>query len=372
MRIMQILLSQSEAGAETYFEKVAAAFAADASIEQRLVIEALPSRERRLTSAGVDFRTLPMDKFGKTFLYNWQLKRAVKKYQPDLIVTWVNRASRKCPMTDAVVVGRLGGYYDVDNYRRCHHLIVNAPDLVRHVTENGWPKTDVSMVSNFGELPAAFENPAPLPDIPRHHKVLLTLGRLHHKKAQDVLIRALAKIPETSLLIAGTGNLADDLKTLATESGVADRVHFLGLRKDIRGLFARADLCVFPSRFEPLGNVILESWATKTPVVAADSQGPAWLIQDGENGLLFEVDDVEQCASQVNRLLHNSELQRRLITKGYETFSEKFSMDVIVKEYKDLFEELLLKTRAGEITDKQLCQLNPVLATTTTSQIIDD
>ena len=369
---MQILLSQSEAGAETYFEKVAAAFAADAALEQRLVIEALPSRERRLTSAGVDFRTLPMDKFGKTFLYNWQLKRAVKKYQPDLIVTWVNRASRKCPRTDAVVVGRLGGYYDVDNYRRCHHLIVNAPDLVRHVTENGWPKTDVSMVSNFGELPAAFENPEPLPDIPQNHKVLLTLGRLHQKKAQDVIIKALAKIPGTSLLIAGTGDLADDLKTLAAESGVAERVHFLGLRKDIRGLFARADLCVFPSRFEPLGNVILEAWGCKTPVVAAASQGPSWLIQNGENGLLFEVDDVEQCASQINRLLRDSELQSRLIAKGYATFSEKFSMDVIVKEYKDLFAELLLKKHAGEIAKRPLCQLTPGLASTITAQIVDD
>ncbi len=369
MRIMQILLSQSEAGAETYFEKVAAAFAADAALEQRLVIEALPSRERRLTSAGVDFRTLPMDKFGKTFLYNWQLKRAVKKYQPDLIVTWVNRASRKCPRTVAVVVGRLGGYYDVDNYRKCHHLIVNAPDLVRHVTENGWPKTDVSMISNFGELPAAFENPEPLPDIPQDHKVLLTLGRLHQKKAQDVLIRALAKIPGTSLLIAGSGDLADTLKTLAAESGVADRVHFLGLRKDIRGLFARADICVFPSRFEPLGNVILEAWASKTPVVAAASQGPAWLIQNGENGLLFEVDDVEQCASQVNRLLRDSELQSRLITKGHETFSEKFSMDVIVKQYKDLFAGLLLKKHEGELTEQSLCESNPGLASATISHV---
>ena len=46
MRLMQILLSQAEAGAETYFEKVAAAFAKDNDIEQRLVIESLPSREK--------------------------------------------------------------------------------------------------------------------------------------------------------------------------------------------------------------------------------------------------------------------------------------------------------------------------------------
>ncbi len=341
MRIMQILLSQSEAGAETYFEKVAAAFTLDTSIEQRLVIEALPSREKRLVQAGVDFRTLPMDRFGKTFLYNWLLKKAVKQYSPDLIVTWVNRASRKCPDTDAVVVGRLGGYYDVGNYRKCDHLIVNTPDLVRHVVENGWPQNAVSMISNFGELPEALENPERLPDIPLNHKVLLCLGRLHNKKAHDTLIRALTKIPDASVLIAGTGDLESHLKELAAELGVRDRVYFLGLRKDIQGLFARADICVFPSRFEPLGNVVLEAWATNTPIVAANSQGPSWLIQDGKNGLLFEVDDIEHCAAQVNRLLEDFELQKYLQVNGYETFCRKFSMDVIMKQYKDLFFKLI-------------------------------
>ena len=352
MRIMQILLSQSEAGAETYFEKVATAFAADPAIEQRLVIEALPSRERRLIRAGVDFRTLPMGRFGKAFLYNWKLQKAVHEYQPDLIVTWVNRASRKCPVTDAVVVGRLGGYYSVDNYRKCDHLIVNTPDLVRHVVDSSWPESAVSMISNFGELPVALETPEDLPEIPDHHKVLLSLGRLHQKKAHDTLIRALVLIPESSLLIAGTGELADSLKALAVELGVANRVHFLGLRKDIQGLFSRADICVFPSRFEPLGNVILEAWATKTPVVSASSQGPSWLIQDANNGLLFDVDNVEQCADQVNRLLQDSELQKRLMDNGYQTFIDKFSMDVIVKEYKNLFSELLSKKCDNGITER--------------------
>ncbi len=351
MRIMQILLSQSEAGAETYFEKVAAALAADTSIEQRLVIEALPSREKRLTKAGVDYRTLPMDTFGKTFLYNRLLKKAVKEFHPDLIVTWVNRASRKCPKTNAVVVGRLGGYYDIANYRKCHHLIVNTPDLVRHVVESGWTESAVSMISNFGELPAALENPEPLPEIPKDHKVLLTLGRLHQKKAHDILIRALVKVPDTSLLIAGTGDLAESLRSLATDLGIADRVYFLGLRKDIQGLFARADICVFPSRFEPLGNVILEAWATRTPVIAAASQGPSWLIQDGVNGLLFEIDNVEQCAVQIQRLLNDPMLQDRLKTKGYETFISRFSMDVIMKEYKALFSDLILKKRDDRITE---------------------
>ena len=343
MRLMQILLSQAEAGAETYFEKVATAFASHSSVIQRLVIEALPSREKRLTRAGVDFRALPMGRFGKMLFYDRQLKKAVNEFNPDLIVTWVNRASRKCPETEAVVVGRLGGYYDIENYKKCDHLIVNTPDLVRHVVSRGWPKSAVNMISNFGELPAVLDVPESLPDIPEGHKVLLALGRLHVKKAHDILIKALTRIPETTLLIAGNGELQRELQELAEFLTVRNRVHFLGLRKDIRGLFERADICVFPSRFEPLGNVILEAWATGTPVVAAASQGPSWLIDHERNGILFDVDDVDGCAESINRLLSDPELCEKLAWGGRNSFYESFSMEVIINQYLSLFKSLLEK-----------------------------
>jgi glycosyltransferase involved in cell wall biosynthesis len=347
VRLMQILLSQSEAGAETYFEKVATAFARDPSITQRLVIEEQPSRESRLQRADVDYGTLPMDSFGKVFLYNLRLKREAKKFKPDLILTWVNRASRKCPPTNAVVVGRLGGYYDVANYAKCDHLIVNAPDLVRHVVSNGWSEEKVSMISNFGELPEELDVAEKLPPVPAGHRVLLTLGRLHEKKAQDTLIKALPLIRNATLLIAGTGELQAKLEGLASDLGVADRVHFLGLRKDVRQLFDLADVCVFPSRFEPLGNVVLEAWATGTPVVAAASTGPAWLIDHGSTGLLFEIDDSEQCATEVNRVLASPELAANLAESGRDEFGQRFSMDVITSQYKALFKKLIAERQQG-------------------------
>ena len=348
MRLMQILLSQSEAGAETYFEKVAACFAKDKTISQRLIIEEQPSREKRLRASGIDYRTLPMGSVRKALFYDYTLKKEVAHFKPDLIVTWVNRASRKCPPTSAVVVGRLGGYYDIGNYQKCDHLIVNTPDLVNHVVENGWPSHRVSMISNFGELPPELEVNEKLPQVPENHKVLLTLGRLHPKKAQDTLIRALPLIPDVTLLIAGTGALEEELKKLALTLGVEDRVYFLGLRKDIRQLFQLADICVFPSRFEPLGNVVLEAWATETPIVAAASKGPSWLISHNENGLLFEVDDFVDCARQVNLLLSDSQLTEILIQNGSRTFQHRFSSEIILEQYKQLFVKLLSEKQASK------------------------
>jgi glycosyltransferase involved in cell wall biosynthesis len=341
MKILQILLSQSEAGAETYFEKVAAAFQENPDLQQRLIIEAQASREQRLKNVDCDFVTLPMDKFGKTFLYTTRLNRASRHFNPDLTLTWVNRASRKAPPTKGITVGRLGGYYDIANYSRCDHLIVNAPDLVRHVVESGWPEAAVSLISNFGEIPEKLQIDEDLPELPEGVPVLLTLGRLHAKKAQDVLIKAMPLIADAHLLIAGSGELRAELEQLAEDCGVANRVHFLGLRKDTARLFQLADICVFPSRFEPLGNVVMEAWAMKCPIVAADSSGPKWLIEDGVDGLLFPVDDVAAYAERVSYLLANRDLCERLVTAGNVTLDERFSKPVIIKQYLDLFEGLL-------------------------------
>jgi len=63
-------------------------------------------------------------------------------------------------------------------------------------------------------------------------------------------------------------------------------VKFLGWRDDRAGLFKAADLCVYPSREEPFGNVVVEAWSCGVPLVTAASIGPTWLVKDGEDAIL--------------------------------------------------------------------------------------
>ncbi len=160
-----------------------------------------------------------------------------------------------------------------------------------------------------------------------------------------------ADIPDTTLLIAGNGQLQQELEDLAKQCQVRDRVKFLGLRKDIQELFDLADICVFPSRFEPLGNVVLEAWATHTPIVAAASQGPSWLITHEKDGLLFEVDSATGCAQAVNRLLNNPEFASELAKNGHDVFRERFSKDIIVDQYKALFTTLVNARQKAGLTE---------------------
>jgi glycosyltransferase involved in cell wall biosynthesis len=126
---------------------------------------------------------------------------------------------------------------------------------------------------------------------------------------------------------------------MAEALGVAARVRFLGWRTDAAALYRTADVCVFPSRYEPLGNVVIQSWAHGLPVVAAESQGPKALIQDGKDGLLVPIDDADALAAGVSRLLADAELRQRFVAAGAKRVEAEFSEAAVVDQWKTLFAE---------------------------------
>ncbi|MDO9247983.1 MAG: glycosyltransferase, partial [Phenylobacterium sp.] len=218
------------------------------------------------------------------------------------------------------------------------HLVANTEDIADWIVGQGWPAGRVSCIPNFAAAPpdaapvdrASLSTPADAP-------LLLGMGRLHENKAHDVSLQALAQLPGAYLWIAGVGPLEAKLRLMAEALGVADRVRFLGWRTDPSALYRAADICVFPSRFEPLGNVVIQSWAHGLPVVAAASQGPKALIRDGEDGLLAPVDDADALTTAVRRLMADATLRTQLAAAGRARVAAEFSESAVVAQWKSLF-----------------------------------
>jgi glycosyltransferase involved in cell wall biosynthesis len=103
-------------------------------------------------------------------------------------------------------------------------------------------------------------------------RILLNIGRLCEQKNQSVLIRALARLPKTRLVVAGDGPELQKCQGLAAELGVLDRLHLLGdvTRDDIADLLAACDLFVFPSTWETFGLAAVEAAMAGVPIIAAD------------------------------------------------------------------------------------------------------
>jgi glycosyltransferase involved in cell wall biosynthesis len=119
---------------------------------------------------------------------------------------------------------------------------------------------------------------------------------------------------------------------------VSGRVRFLGWREDASSLYRAADLCLFPSRFEPLGNVVIQAWAHGLPVVAAASQGPKDLIRTEEDGLLVAIDDHEGLSAAAARLIADRALGRRMAEAGAARLAAEFSVGRIIDQWRELLQ----------------------------------
>ncbi|MEE8188135.1 MAG: glycosyltransferase [Kiloniellales bacterium] len=339
LRVMQVMAGGREGGAETFFVSLVLALHR-AGLDQLVVIRKNLARAMALRQGGVRPIELPFGRW-TDFTTLPSLRHQVKIYQPDVVLTWMNRASGLFPKGNFLRLARLGGYYKLKNYRRCDHLLCITPDLVEHVATNGWPRERAHYLPNFAAVGEAPPLPRERLDTPPDVPLLLALGRLHEAKAIDVLLQALTLETRPYLWMAGDGPLRGGLERSAGRLGVAERVRFLGWRDDRDALFGAADICVFPSRYEPHGTVTMEAWGHRTPLVAAAAAGPAAYVRDGEDGLLVPIDDAPALAKAIGRVIDEQGLAGRLADGGWRRYQAEFTEETCVARYLDLFQRLL-------------------------------
>ncbi len=338
-RVIQVLAGAPQGGAELHFVRLAVAFER-AGLDQRIVMRPHPALLQPLRDAGVYVAPAP---FGGRFDFRTRriLRREIAAFKPDIVLSYMKRASSIVPQGGFVHIGRLGGYYNLKYFRRCHHLVGITPGIVDYCVKHDWSRDRTHVIPNFVEDRTARALDRSLLDTPREAPLVFALGRLHVNKAFDILLRAVAEIPGAYLWLAGEGPQRSELESLAHSLGVAERVRFLGWQWDPWPYFAAADAYVVPSRHEPLGNVVLEGWMMGVPMVAAASQGPSWLIKDEETGLLVPIDDAPAMAAAIWRLIEDRGVAERLVRQGRAEYEASFTEEVGVRRYFALFDKVL-------------------------------
>ena len=150
----------------------------------------------------------------------------------------------------------------------------------------------------------------------RHPRLILACGRLVPYKGFDVLLKALKQV-DAHLIIAGTGPLEAELRGVAAQTGVTDRVTFAGYvsREQQRQMFGAADLFVLSSvnEAEAFGIVQLEAMCSAIPIVNTSlPTGVPWVARDGMEGLTVAPRDEAALAGAMSRLLDDRALAKRL------------------------------------------------------------
>jgi glycosyltransferase involved in cell wall biosynthesis len=334
MRVAQIMAGAPAGGAELFFERLSIALAG-AGDEVLPVIRRNAGRAGRLRVAGLQPVELG---FGGALdlATRWRVRAALGRFKPRVAVAWMGRAAAAAPQGDWVLAGRLGGTYDLRRFRRCDHVVANTHGLVRWITDQGWPAGRAHYLPNFvPDLGQANPVPRAAIGVPEGAGMVLALGRLHRNKGFDTLIQAMALMPGVHLVVAGEGQDREVLATLAERQGLSERMHLLGWREDTGGLLGAADVLVCASRVEPLGNVIIEGWAARQPVVSTAAAGPCELIRDGEDGVLVPIDDSPALAEAIRSLLQDRARARALAAAGRVRYETEFSEQPVLARWRE-------------------------------------
>ena len=214
--------------------------------------------------------------------------------------------------------------------RSCCHLIACSGDLACRVVNLGMPGERVSVVP-YGVDVERYEPDhgsarmlRPTLKIADGQHLIMAMGRLVYKKGFSYLIKAmpgvLARFPDSTLLIAGEGDLGTELELLAESLGVRQQVVFAGhvAWDQTPAYLALADLFVLPSVLDQAGNVdglpnaLLEAMASGCAIVASEVAGVPDVLIDGQNGLLVPPKDADTLAGAICTLLDDAPLRRQL------------------------------------------------------------
>jgi len=283
----------------------------------------------------------------------WRVLRAARAFRPDI----VHAQNPAMGMLTAIATARgrrpralvsIHGVPEAD-YGATARLLRLAG---LHVVACG-PGVESGLAAAGFDSVQTIPNAVPPPPAPRDRaelerelglapgrRLVVAVGRLVPVKNHGLALRALADVPEATLVILGEGPLRGELEREAGEAGVGDRVVFAGLRPDARAIMGAADAVVVTSHGEGLPLVALEALAARTPLVATSVRGIRELLTDGQDSVLVPPGNARALAAGLSRVLDDEELAVGLAETGAALVAP-YTETRMIADYLTLYEELL-------------------------------
>ena len=173
--------------------------------------------------------------------------------------------------------------------------------------------------------------------------LVLAVGNARPRKGQIHLLQALAALNQQGvgqslhIAVAGDGPERERMHEFAKEHRLSDRVHLLGLRRDIDDLQSAADISAMPSYWEGLPLAVLEGMFGSSAIVASDVGGIGEAVRDGIEGILVPPGDVNGLAQALRYLLENPEERTAMGQAAQKRALEKFSVAAMADQYEALY-----------------------------------
>jgi glycosyltransferase involved in cell wall biosynthesis len=211
---------------------------------------------------------------------------------------------------------------------------------------DGFPAQRVAVIRNGIDIPDAVEadaRPALRARLglsnDRHY--VACVARFHPVKNHAMLLRGFALVcaqqPNVDLLLIGDGPLRGDLEAQADALDIRPHVHFLGIRDDVPGLLAAADVFALTSVSEAASLTLLQAMAAARPVVVTDVGGNGEIVRNGVEGILVPRGDAQAAGAALLDVLRDPDAARGMGRAGRARVAEHYRLDDIVRQYFDAY-----------------------------------
>ena len=294
------------------------------------------------------------------------LARELRRAQAEVVVAYDERSLRVAALATRLVRGKGGAcpplvfYYGLEGsfkntaYNRIvvtprvSRVIANAHAIAEELLAFGWIPKERMRVIYDGVDPTPIQSADPsgvreelgvTPD----DVVALVVARLVPDKGHAFLLDAVGRIADPSarpvLWFAGQGGEEAHLREKVTALGLEGRVRLLGFRTDVPRLLRAVDMLIHPSRREGAPNAVREAMCAGLPVAAVAASGTPELMVEGETGYLSPIGDVEALRNNVERLVRDRGLRKRMGEAGLQRALSEFSEETCAERWLTVLQE---------------------------------
>jgi len=244
--------------------------------------------------------------------------------------------------TDITLVGAEPAYFEITKFStQASDAVTTVSDYLKERTLEVFQLTsDIEVIPNF--INSDLYRPAEQP--PAGPPKLIHISNFRPVKRPLDCIRIAAQVLRdhtVELWMVGDGPERGPAERLARELGIERSVVFLGKQNNIERLLPQALVSLVPSDHEAFGLAALEAMACEVVPVATRTGGVGELIQDGENGFLEPVGDIDSQVARVKLLLEDPALRRRMAKRAGETARVRFATTQIIPRYEEVYRRVL-------------------------------
>ena len=197
-----------------------------------------------------------------------------------------------------------------------------------------FPDNSEKIITIYNGIDINFFKPK-LENVDQQQKTLLFVGKLSKRKGADLLAPIMCRLGEEFTLIC----VSKSQKVQGYPPNIRFQTNIT--QKELVERYSKAQILLFPSRLEGFGLAIAEAMACGLPVVASNCSAIPELIDNGKGGFLCPVGDVNAFAEKINLLADSPKLRREMGEYNRSKVEKMFTIDRMVNEYRELFEEAL-------------------------------